>query len=119
MRKLFVMCLLLGACQPAKTPEQAIVELRFGLGSAAAGFNVYASQRPFCGDPEAKAPPFCADRHVVIQGDKAAHAVADAIDRAEFAVRALGAGDAQWAAIAEPATLLKGFQAFVAKATGE
>ena len=112
---------LLAACGSVpvpKTPEQTVVELRAGLGSAAAAFNVYASQRPFCGDAGAKAPPLCADRAVVIQGDQAAHAVADAIDRAEAVVGAVGVTDAKWSALAEPANLLQQFQAFVTKAKG-
>ena len=79
-----------GAVTAPRTPEQAVVELRAGLGTAAAAFNVYAGQRPFCDQPNAKAPPLCADRHVVIQGDQAAHAVADAIDRAEAIKVAIG-----------------------------
>lgn len=112
---------LLAACGSVlvpKTPEQTVVELRAGLGSAAAAFNVYALQRPFCDQPNAKAPPLCANRAVVIQGDQAAHAVADAIDRAEAVVGAVGVTDAKWSALAEPANLLQQFQAFVTKAKG-
>lgn len=115
-RFLLALPLLVGACvAPPKTPSESIVELYAGLGSAAAAFNVYASQRPFCGDAGAKAPPLCADRQVVIQGDAAAHTVADAIQRAEIVVNAVNAQDMKWAAIAEPANLLKQFQALVAK----
>ena len=105
--------------QPPKTPAQALVEARAGLGAAVAAFNVYAAQRPFCGDAGAKAPPLCSDRAVVIQGDRAAHQVADALDRAEATIEAQDASDSQWPALAEPLTLLKNFQAFVAKAKGE
>jgi len=84
-----------------------------------AAFNVYAAQRPFCGDTGAKPPPLCADRAVIIQGDRTAHQVADALDRAEATLEALDIGEAQWPALAEPLTLLKNFQAFVAKAKGE
>jgi len=56
---------------------------------------------------------------VVIQGDRAARQVADALDRAEATIAALDAIDSQWPALAEPLTLLKNFQAFVAKAKGE
>ena len=95
------------------------MEARAGLGSAVAAFNVYAGQRPFCGDAGAKPAPLCADRAVVIQGDAAAHQVANALDRAEATIAALDVGDSQWPALAEPLTLLKNFQAFVAKAQEE
>lgn len=120
-RLLLALPILVAACGPVpgpKTPAEAVVELYAGLGAAAAAFNVYASQRPFCGDAGAKAPPLCADRQVVIQGDQTAHAVADAITRAEAVVNAVNAQDMKWAAIAEPANLLKQFQAFVAQAKG-
>lgn len=91
-------------------------EARAGLGTAVATLNVFAAQRPFCGDPEAKPPPLCVDRAVVIQGDRAAHQVADALDRAEDSIEALDASDSQWPTLAEPLTLLKNFQAFVANA---
>ena len=122
MRKfLLAICLLaVAACttppQPPKTPAQALVEARAGLGAAVAAFNVYAAQRPFCGDAGARPPPLCADRNVVIQGDHAAHQVADALDRAEATIEALNIGESQWPALAEPLTQLKNFQAFVAKA---
>jgi len=125
MRKfLLAACLLtVTACttppQPPKTPAQALVEARAGMGAAVAAVNVYAAQRPFCGDVGAKPPPLCADRAVVIQGDHVAHQVADALDRAEATIDALDASDSQWPALAEPLTLLKSFQAFVAKAKGE
>lgn len=68
-----------------------------GLGAAVGAFNVYAAaQRPFCGDPVAKPPPLCADRTVVIQGDRVAHLVADALDRAEATITALDVGESQW-----------------------
>ena len=122
MRKFLLVCLLVltacGAVQPPKTPEQALVEARAGLGSAVAAFNVYASQRPFCGDTGAKPAPLCADRAVVIQGDHAAHQVADALDRAEATIQALDVTESQWPTLAEPLTLLNSFQAFVAKAKG-
>jgi len=56
MRKfLLAICLLaVAACttppQPPKMPAQALIEARAGLGAAVAAFNVYAAQRPFCGD---------------------------------------------------------------------
>lgn len=122
MRKFLLVCLLAltacGAVQPPKTPAQALVEARAGLGSAVAAFNVYAAQRPFCGDGGAKPAPLCADRDVVIQGARTAHQVADALDRAEATIQALDVADSQWPALAEPLTLLKNFQAFVAKAKG-
>lgn len=47
MRKFLLVCLLAltacGAVQPPKTPAQALVEARAGLGSAVAAFNVYAA----------------------------------------------------------------------------
>jgi len=58
-----------------------------------AAFNVYAAQRPFCGDTGAKPAPLCAARAVVIQVDRAAHQVADAQDRAEATIAALDASD--------------------------
>jgi len=75
--------------QPPKTPAQALVEARAGLGAAVAAFHVYAAQRSFCGDVGAKAPPLCADRAVVIQGERAAHQFVDALDRAEATIDAL------------------------------
>ena len=122
MRKFLLVCLLAltacGAVQPPKTPAQALVEARAGLGSAVAAFNVYAAQRPFCGDGGAKPAPLCADRDVVIQGARTAHQVADALDRAEATIQALDVADSQWPVIAEPLALLKNFQAFVALAKG-
>ena len=122
MRKFLLVCLLAltacGAVQPPKTPAQALVEARAGLGSAVAAFNVYAAQRPFCGDGGAKPAPLCADRDVVIQGARTAHQVADALDRAEATIQALDVADSQWPVIAEPLALLKNFQAFVAQAKG-
>ena len=106
-------------CRPTKDTAKALVEARAGLGSAVAAFNVYAAQRPFCGDAGAKPTPLCANRAVVIQGDRAAHQVADALDRAEATIAALDVGDSQWPALAEPLTLLKDFHAFVVKAKGE
>jgi len=120
-RILFAAALLIAACgavPPPKTPAQALVEARAGLGSAVAAFNVYASQRPFCGDGGAKPAPLCADRAAVIQGARAAHQVADALSRAEATIQALDVADSQWPALAEPLTLLKNFQAFVVKAKG-
>jgi hypothetical protein len=123
MRKFLLVSLLAltacGAIRPPKTPEQALVEARASLGSAVAAFNVYTSRRPFCGDTGAKSAPLCADRAVAIQGDHAAHEVADALNRAEATIEALDIRQSQWPALAEPLTLLKNFQAFVAKAKGE
>ena len=108
-----------GAVTAPRTPEQAVVELRAGLGTAAAAFNVYAGQRPFCDQPNAKAPPLCADRAVVIEGDKRAQQVADALDIASAAIRSVNAQDVQWKALADPMALLQGFRDFVrAKAGG-
>ena len=101
-----------------KTPAQALLEGRAALGVAAAAFNVYASQRPFCNDPGAKVPPLCAERSVVIQGDKTAHQVAAAFDRAEVIVNTVGVADTQWAAIGEAAKQLLSFQSFVVQAKG-
>ena len=89
------------------------------LAAAVAAFNVYAGQQPFCDDAGAKAPPLCADRAVVIQGDRATHHIVDALDRAEATIAALDASDSQWPALSEPLALLKNFQAFVAQAKGE
>lgn len=114
--------LFLAACtppQPPQTPAQAMVQLRAGLGSAVAGFNIYAAQRPFCDQPAAKPPPLCADRHVVIEGDRVAHQVADGMDQADALIKATGARDAQWAEVAKVANLLAGFNVFVAQARGQ
>jgi hypothetical protein len=123
MRKfLLVGLLVLAACGtvPApKTPAQALIEAYAGLGSAVAAFNVYAGQRPFCGDDGAKPAPLCADRGIVIEGDAAAHQVADALDRAREVIRAVDVDNVQWQALAEPMTLLAGFRAFVNRTTGK
>ena len=71
-RAILALPILLAACgnvQPPQTPAQALVEGYAALGSAVSAFNAYAGQRPFCGDAGAKAPPLCADRAVVIEGD--------------------------------------------------
>ena len=60
----------------------------------------------------------CRPRHA-IQGDRGAYQGTDALDRAEATIAALDVGDPQWPTIAEPLTLLREFQAFVAKAKGE
>ena len=99
---------------PPQTPAQALVEGYAALGSAVSGFNAYASQRPFCGDAGAKAPPFCADRAIVIEGDKRAHQVADALDLAGAAINATATRDVQWKTLAQPLTLLTAFQSYVA-----
>ena len=123
MRKfLLAACLFTAtACTvPApRTPAQALIEARAALGSAVAAFNVYAAQRPFCGDDGARPPPLCADRTVVIQGDRAAHQVADALDLAEAAIATLEGPEAQWPVLAEPLTLLGDFQVYVSTAKGE
>jgi hypothetical protein len=119
--RLLALALLLVACSavPApKTPTQAILEGRAALGVAAAAFNVYASQRPFCNDAGAKPPPLCAERSVVIQGDKVAHQVAAAFDRAEVVVNTVGVADTQWSAVGEAAKQLLSFQSFVVQAKG-
>jgi len=82
-------------------------------------FNAHPVQRPFSGDVGPNPVSICADRTVVIQGDHAAHQVADALDRAEATIEALDIGESRWPALAEPLTRLKDFQAFVAKAKGE
>ena len=102
-----------GAVTPPQTPAQAIVEAYAGLGSAVSAFNTYAGQRPFCGDAGARPAPLCADRAVVIEGDKRAHQVADALDIASAAIRSTNAQDQQWKALADPMTLLQGFREFV------
>ena len=122
MRGIFLAaCLAVAACgnvQPPQTPAQAIVEAYAALGSAVAAFNTYAGQRPFCGDAGAKEPPLCADRAIVIEGDKRAKQVADALDIASAAVRSVNAQDQQWKALADPMTLLTGFREFVRQKAG-
>ena len=120
-RHLIAGVLLLSACgatAPPKTPAQALIEGYAALGSATAAFNVYAGQRPFCGDAGAKPAPLCADRDIVIQGDAAAHQVADAMDRAGAVIKAVNVADTQWAALVEPENLLAQFRALVARVTG-
>lgn len=120
-RILLAMPILLVACgapRPPQTPAQAVVEAYAALGSAVTAFNTYAGQRPFCGDAGAKSPPLCADRAVVIEGDKRAQQVADALDIASAAVRSVNAQDQQWKALADPLTLLQGFRDFVRQKAG-
>ena len=123
MRKLtaLVLFLALSACGSAvapKTPAQALLEGRAALGVATAAFNLYAGQRPFCGDPGAKAPPLCADRQVVIQGDKVAHQVADAFDKAEVVINTTGVAELKWTALGDAIKQLVSFQTFVTTAKG-
>lgn len=120
-RALILLPLALAACgavQPPQTPAQAIVEAYAGLGSAVSAFNTYAGQRPFCGDPGARPAPLCADRAVVIEGDKRANQVADALDIASAAIRSTNAQDQQWKALTDPMTLLQGFREFVRQKAG-
>lgn len=111
----------LSACAQAvpKTPQQALVEAYGGFGTAVTAFNLYAGQRPFCGQPGAKTPPLCADRDVVIQGDAMATKVADGLEIANQTLKASNTADAQWAVLADPLKLLAQFQAFVVKARGQ
>lgn len=119
MRKLALVALLaLSACgspMAPKTPAQASLEAWAALGAATSAFNSYASQRPFCGMPDAKPAPLCADRAVVIEGNDAAHMVADGLTRADAVIKATNTADTQWAALADPLKALVGFQAIVAK----
>ena len=108
-----------GVVPPPKTPAQALIEAYAGLGSAVAAFNVYAGQRPFCGDVGARPAPLCADRAIVIEGDAAAHQVADGLDRAREVIRAIDLENVQWQALADPMTLLAGFRSFVNRTTGK
>lgn len=120
-RALLALPFLLAACgsvQPPQTPAQAVVEAYAALGSAVSAFNTYAGQRPFCGDAGARPAPLCADRAVVIEGDKRAQQVADALDIASEAVRSVNAQDQQWKALAEPVTLLTGFREWVRQKVG-
>lgn len=117
MRKFALLAvLLLAGCQNPETPRQALVTAYAAFGSAVASFNVYAAQRPFCGDEGARPPPLCADRTVVIQGDRAARVTATSLEAASAAIRAIGDEnkDAQWRALAEPAELVRAFSVFVA-----
>lgn len=121
MRKLLLaLPVLLAACssQPPQTPAQAIVEAYAALGSAVSAFNAYAGQRPFCGDPGARPVPLCADRDVVIEGDKRAQQVADALDIASAAITSTNAQDQQWKALANPLVLLHLFQDYVRQKVG-
>ena len=102
-----------------KTPQQALVEAYGGFGTAVTAFNLYASQRPFCGDVNAKAPPLCADRDIVIQGDAMASKVADGLEIANQTLKAVNASDAQWSALADPIKLVSEFQSFVVKVRGQ
>lgn len=124
MRKIFLsLCLAvtLSACAQAvpKTPQQALVEAYGGFGTAVASFNLYAGQRPFCDQPNAKAPPLCADREIVIKGDAMASKVADGLEIANQTLKASGTSDAQWAVLADPMKLLAQFQAFVVSVRGQ
>ena len=102
-----------------KTPQQALVEAYGGFGTAVTAFNLYASQRPFCDQPGAKAPPLCADRAIVIQGDAMASKVADGLEIANATLKATGAADAQWATLANPLKAVQEFQVFVTKVRGQ
>lgn len=111
----------LGACSAAvpKTPQQALVEAYGGFGTAVTAFNLYASQRPFCDQPNAKAPPLCADRDIVIQGDAMASKVADGLEIANQTLKTTDTADVQWKVLADPLKLLQQFQAFVVKVRGQ
>ncbi len=101
-----------------KTPAQAMVSARALEGSTLRLFNEYAAQRPFCNDANAKPPPFCAERSLVIEGDKLATDIHEGLAIADKVV-ATGVADAAWEAIAKPQTLLDRFRAFVARARGD
>lgn len=97
-----------------QTPRQALLESRAALTVAVAGFNVYASQRPFCGQVGAKPAPLCADRAAVIEGADQAHKIANGLDAAEVVIQVSGTSDIGWAALASPSKMLAAFQAWVA-----
>lgn len=114
--------LFLAACtppQPPQTPAQAMIDVWAGFGSAVAGFNVYAAQRPFCGQPNARPAPLCADRQIVIQGDQSAKATAAVLDQTDAVLKASNLQDQQWSAITEAVKVLVTFRSFVSKAKGE
>ena len=104
----------LSGCAAPKTPRQALDEAYGAFGVSVGAFNVYASQRPFCGQPQAKAPPLCADAQVVIDGDAAANRVADALELADKTIKTVGVADTQWQALVAPLKSLADFKAFVA-----
>ncbi len=100
-----------------KTPAQAMVSARALEGSTLRLFNEYAAQRPFCNDANAKPPPFCAERSVVIEGDNLATDIHEGLATADKIV-ATGVADAAWEAIAHPQKLLERFRDFVTRARG-
>jgi hypothetical protein len=113
--------LLVAGCatQPPQTPAQAMVDVWAGFGSSVAAFNVYAAQRPFCDQPNARPAPLCADRHIVIEGDQSAKATAAVLDQTDAVLKATTLRDQQWAAIGEAVKRLADFRRFVGQAKGE
>lgn len=106
-------CLILAACTPPQTPAQVLVDMRATEAGLLTLFNQYASQRPFCGDTGAKAPPLCADRQIVIDGSTTAQNVHESLAVAEKIVQASGAGNASWQALVAPKALLERLQNIV------
>lgn len=96
-----------------KTPQQAMVEAEAAFGAALVAFNVYAAQ-PFCDKPAAPKPPLCADRAIVVRGDKLANEVNNGLNLADSAIKATTLADTQWNALTAPLKSLTAFQAFVA-----
>jgi len=114
MRKLLLVgALTLSACTPPQTPAQTLVDLRATEAGLLRLFNEYASQRPFCGDAGAKAPPLCADRKIVIDGSTTAQNLHESLAVADKVIRAAGAGDASWKSLVAPKALLERFQNIV------
>lgn len=115
-RVLLISCLLIPACGPQpipQTPAQALVDLRAAEAGLLTLFNQYASQRPFCGDTGAKAPPLCADRQIVIDGSVTAQNLHEGLAVADKIIQASGAGNASWQALVAPKALLERFQNIV------
>lgn len=106
-------CLLVAACTPPQTPAQTLVELRAAEAGLLVLFNQYASQRPFCGDKGAKAPPLCADRQIVIDGSTTAQNLHEGLAVADKVIQASGAGNASWQSLVAPKALLERFQNIV------
>ena len=114
MRKLLLASvLILAACTPPRTPAETLVDLRATEAGLLRLFNEYASQRPFCGDTGAKAPPLCADRQVVIDGFQTAQKINEGLKAADTIISASGASNASWQSLVAPRALLERFQILV------
>ena len=112
-RVIFAIPIMLAACTPPQTPAQVLVDMRATEAGLLTLFNQYASQRPFCGDAGAKAPPLCADRQIVIDGSTTAQNVHESLAVADKIVQASGAGNASWQALVAPKALLERLQNIV------